>query len=149
MPLSRASNAMMCSREVNTTFPTATMPSLRIGSRITANALLPDLAIRRDIVRVANIQFIDLRFRDKFLNLDGSLTLNGHGFQLFAGHVNVFAFGELIALDDVGLVDVIAGLGVYLPVADPIAGLLVELMKADFLALGCRRVKSDRTRDER
>jgi hypothetical protein len=40
-PLPRASNAMMCSRDVNTTLPMATMPSLRIASRITANACCP------------------------------------------------------------------------------------------------------------
>ena len=38
MPLSRVSRAMMCSREVNTTLPMATMPSLRMASRITALA---------------------------------------------------------------------------------------------------------------
>ena len=38
---SRASRAMMCSREVKTTLPTATMPSLRIASRITAKACWP------------------------------------------------------------------------------------------------------------
>ena len=37
-PLLRGSSAMMCSRDVNTTFPIATMPSLRRVSRMTANA---------------------------------------------------------------------------------------------------------------
>lgn len=35
--LPRASSAMMCSRELNAALPKATMPSLRIASRITAN----------------------------------------------------------------------------------------------------------------
>ena len=37
----RPPSAMMCSRDVNTTLPSATMPSLRIASRITANACWP------------------------------------------------------------------------------------------------------------
>jgi hypothetical protein len=41
MPLSRASRAMMCSRDVNTTLPIATIPSLRIASRMTAKACWP------------------------------------------------------------------------------------------------------------
>src|ERR1700733_4322104 len=53
--------------------------------------LLPDLAIWRDVVRVANIQLVNLRLWNEFLNLDGSLTLNGYGFKFFAGHVDVFS----------------------------------------------------------
>jgi hypothetical protein len=40
-PLPRASSAIMCSREVKTTLPIATIPFLLIASRITANAWAP------------------------------------------------------------------------------------------------------------
>jgi hypothetical protein len=37
-PLPRASSAIMCSRDVKTTLPIATIPFLLIASRMTANA---------------------------------------------------------------------------------------------------------------
>ena len=68
--------------------------------------------------------------------------------ELFARHFDIFAFSELIAFDDVGLLDVIAGFSINFTVADAVAGFFVELMEADFLALGCRRVERDRARNE-
>src|SRR3954471_21193796 len=50
-PFPRASRAMMCSREVNTTFPTATIPSLLMASRITANASAGDEVESSDIIK--------------------------------------------------------------------------------------------------
>ena len=56
---------------------------------------------------------------------------------------------DFVAFDDVGLLDLVAGLGVDLPVVDAIAGLFVELMEADLFALGRRRKKRDGAGDER
>src|SRR5260370_24637158 len=70
MPLSRASSAMMCSREVNTTLPMATNALFADGLTDDRKRLLADLAIRRDIVRIADVEFIDLRLGHKFIDVE-------------------------------------------------------------------------------
>ena len=62
---------------------------------------------------------------------------------------DVVVLGDLVALDDIRLLDVIAGFGIDLFVADAVAGFLVELIEADLLALGRRGVERDRARNER
>jgi hypothetical protein len=52
--------------------------------------------------------------------------------------LDVFAFTDLIALDDVGRIHLVARLGVDLAVFDAVAGLLIDLMEADFLSLAAR-----------
>jgi hypothetical protein len=106
------------------------------------------LAIGRNVIRIANIEFVDLCLRHELVDLDGAFAFNSHSLEFFARHVDIFAFSELIAFDDVGLLDVIAGFGIDLTITDAIAGLFVELMEADFFALGCRRVERDRARNE-
>jgi hypothetical protein len=59
------------------------------------------------------------------------------------------AFADFVALDDVGGIDLLSGLGIYLAVFDAVARRFVDLIKADFLSLAARRKLSNRTRDER
>jgi hypothetical protein len=66
------------------------------------------------------------------------------GFEL-----DVFALANLVALDDVLALDLVAGVGIDLAVLDAVAGGLVELMEADLLPLGRRREKRDRAGNER
>jgi hypothetical protein len=61
---------------------------------------------------------------------------------------DVLPLADLIAFDDLGGIDLIAGFGIDLLVLDPIAGLFVDLMEADLLPLGGRRIEGDRTRGE-
>src|SRR5262249_41918832 len=62
--------------------------------------------------------------------------------------LKVLALADLVALYDLLGVDLVAGFGVDLPVLDPVAGVLVDLVKADLLSLAARRKKGDGTRDQ-
>jgi hypothetical protein len=44
--------------------------------------LLADLPVGRDVVRIADLKFVDLRFGDELLDLDGSLTFKHNGLKL-------------------------------------------------------------------
>jgi hypothetical protein len=55
---------------------------------------------------------------------------------------------EHVALDDILVGDLVAGVGVHLHVLDAVAGLPVELVEADLLAFRGGWVQRDRTGDE-
>jgi hypothetical protein len=111
--------------------------------------LLSDLAIRRDIVGVAKVKIVDLRPRNKLLDVDGAFAFYGNSFELIRGKLDILILGDFVAFNDIGLIDVLAGLGIDLSIADAVPGFFVELVEADLFALGGRRIKSDRTRDKR
>jgi hypothetical protein len=117
----------MCSRDVKTTLPSATIPSLRIASRITANACL----------------------RYELINLDDAFAVDGDGLELLWFKLDILALGDLVAFNDVATIHLITGFGVDFPVAEAIAGLFIELMEADLFSLGSRRKQRDGARDER
>src|ERR1700733_11960152 len=98
-----ASNAMMCSRLVNTRRPIATLPISRIVSRITAKASWPT-AVRTQIVGAGQIARVDL---------DGSGRFQRDVLELFLGHFDEGVGIDLVALDDVLVGDLLAGVGVY------------------------------------
>jgi hypothetical protein len=103
--------------------------------------LLPDFAMRGDVVGVADIEFVDLISRDELLDFDGAFALDGDGFQLVGRNFNVVILGDFVALDDIRLLDVVAGLGINFLVADAVANFFVQLMKADLLEIErCRFV---------
>src|SRR5262249_43817002 len=55
-------------------------------------------------------------------------------FKLFGLQLDIFALADFVAFDDVGSLDLVAGVGIDLAIPDPVAGVLIELMKADFLS---------------
>src|ERR1700746_443827 len=71
-----------------------------------------------------------------------------HGFEFHGIKLNVLAIADLIALDDVGGLDLLPALGIDLAVFDPMPGFLVDLMEADPLALRRGGKKSDRAGNE-
>ena len=99
MPLPRASSAMMCSRDVNTTLPIATMPSLLIASRMTANACWPT-SPSGNVVRVVEVQLVNLLLRHELVNLDGALAFNRNRLQLFGIKLKVLTLADFVSLDD-------------------------------------------------
>jgi hypothetical protein len=56
---------------------------------------------------------------------------------------------DLLALDDVLIGDLVAGLGIDLEITDSVPGFLIDLVKTDFLGFRCRGKQGDRTRHER
>ena len=50
----------------------------------------------------------------------------------------MLSLADLVALDDVVGIHLVAGVRIDLPVSNAVAGLFVELMEADFLALRTR-----------
>src|SRR5713226_8943727 len=143
-PLPRASNAMMCSRDVNTTLPIATIPSLRMASRI-GERLLAYLSIWRDVMGAVQVEFIYLLLGHKLVNVDGALALDCDGFEFFGIEFDVLALADLVAFDDVGGLDLVPALGINLAILDTVAGVLIDLMEADLLALRRSRKEGNRT----
>ena len=105
--------------------------------------LLAHFAIRHDVVRTVEVQLVDLLLGDELINIDCPLALNRDCFQLFRRKLKVFALSDLVALDDVGGFDLIAGISIDLAVFDAMPGVLVELVEADLLALARRWEKRD------
>jgi hypothetical protein len=78
---------------------------------------------------------VDIFLRNELLNFQRALALDGDGFELVGIEFEVLAFGDFVALDDVVVGNFVAGLGIDLAITDAIAGLFVELMKADFFSV--------------
>ena len=76
--------------------------------------LLPDFAIRHDVIRAIEIKLVDLFFRNELVNLDRALALDRYGLEFFRLDLEVLALADLVALDDVGGLHLIAALGVDL-----------------------------------
>ena len=111
--------------------------------------LLAHFPVGHDVVRAVQIELVDFFLGHELVDLDRALALDGGGLELFRLDLDVFAFTDLVALDDVGRIHLLVGLGVDLAVFDAVAGVSIDLMKADFLALAGRGEQCDRTRDER
>src|SRR3984885_1038933 len=138
---------MMCSREVKTTLPMATMPSLRMASRFAANAWGPDLPVRHDEIRIAHVQLIDFVLGDELVDFDGAPAFDGYRFQLFGLQLDVLPLADLVALDDIPGLDFLAGVGIDLAVFDAVSGIFVELVEADLFPFRSRREQRNRARD--
>src|SRR5262249_19785507 len=124
-------------------------PFLADGLADHRKGLLSDFAIRNDKVWVAQIEFVDLRLRYELINFDDAFAVDGDGLKLLWFKLDVLAFCDLVAFDDVATVHFFPGFCVDFPVADTIAGFPIKLVEADLFPLGRRREQRDRTRDER
>src|SRR5262249_16565401 len=111
--------------------------------------LLPNLAIGDDVVWTVQIEFVDLFFRHELVDFDRALALDGDCLKLLGVELDICAFADLVALDDLLRIDFLAGLCIDLAILDAVSGILVDLMKADFLALRCGWEQGNRTRHKR
>src|SRR5262249_29924924 len=105
--------------------------------------------VRQDVIRSVEVEFVDLVFGRELLDLDDALTLDRDRLELLGIDLDVCVLANLVPLDDIVGVHVLAGDRVDLALLDAVSGLLVELVEADFLALRRRWEQCDRTRDER
>jgi hypothetical protein len=94
--------------------------------------LLSDFPIRDDVVGAVQVQLVDLLLRHELVDLNRPPALYGDCLKLFGLDLDVLALAHLISLHDLGRIDFIIGLGIHLAVLDAIAGILVDLVEADF-----------------
>ena len=94
-------------------------------------AVMTGLAVRNDVVGADQIQIIDLCARHKLVNLDGAGRIECDVLQLVLGHFEIAVLIDLIAFDDVFIGHLFAGVGVYLKIANPVPGLLIDLVETD------------------
>jgi hypothetical protein len=75
-----------------------------------------------------------VRLRNEPFDLERALAFDRHSLELFGIELDVLALGDLVALDDVFVRNLIAALGIDLAIPDPVSGLPIELVKADLFA---------------
>ena len=69
--------------------------------------------------------------------------------EFFLGNFDVLSLADLIAHDDIVVIDLSTRHGIDLAVFDPVSGVFVDLMESDLLALRCCRKELDWTRHQR
>src|SRR5215475_13848403 len=111
--------------------------------------LLPDVAIGDNVVRAVQIEFVDLFLRHELIDLDRAFAFDRDRLEFLGIDLEVLVLTDLVAFDDVIGVDFFFAVGIDLAVFDPMTGLFVDLMEADFFALRRRGEERDRTRDQR
>ena len=111
--------------------------------------VMADLAVGPQVVGPDEVAGVDLVAVDELVDLNGAGGFQCNVFELLLRDLNEGVFVERVALDDVLVGDFLACVGVHLQVLDAVAGLPVELVERDLLALRGGRVQRDRTRDER
>jgi hypothetical protein len=92
---------------------------------------------------------VDLLLGHELIDVDRALALDCDSFKLLGIKLDVVAFANLIALDNVCRIDLISGLRIDLAVLDAMPCILIELMEADLLAFRCGRKQRNRTGNER
>ena len=110
--------------------------------------VVADLAVRHQVVGTDQISRIDLAAVDELVDLDGSRRFQRDVLELLLRHLDEGVGVDLVALDDVLVGDLLAGVGVHLGVLDAVAGLPVELVERDLFGFRRGRIERYRTGDE-
>ena len=92
---------------------------------------------------------LDLALVDELVDFDGSGRFQRDVLEFFLGHLDERVGVDLVALDDVLVGDLLAGVGIDLGVLDAMAGLPIQLVEGDLFGFGRGRIKRDGTGDER
>ena len=95
--------------------------------------VLPDLAVRRDVVGAVQIPLVDLLARDERVDFDGVLALDRKGVEFVVVHRDVGVLGVFVAAALVVALDRLAGDLVDQLLAQAVACLLVDLAERDTL----------------
>src|SRR5262249_49392835 len=101
------------------------------------------------IVGTDDVTRVDLLALDELIDLDRACGLERDVLELVLRHLEVAALVDLITLDDVVVGNLLAGLRVDADVFDAMAGVLVDLIEADFLGVGGSGIERHRTGHER
>jgi hypothetical protein len=101
-------------------------------------SLLPALRIARDIVGTLVVALVDLLLRHEGVDVDRMRAMDLDGFQLLGLDLDVLAPGDLVAPPLFVLTNRFAGFLIHHRLAQPIAGLAIDLMKMRLAGLaGC------------
>ena len=111
-------------------------------------SLRPGFAVWCDVIGFIEIALVYLGPGYKAFDVDCVRALYLNRFQLVLVDFHVLALAELIAASFVRGIDRAAGLLIDHLLAQPVSGLLVDLVKMRFLALRCRGKQLDRAGHE-
>jgi hypothetical protein len=104
--------------------------------------IVSDLAVGTKVIRSDDVAGIDLLALHELVDIDGARGLQRHVFKLFLGHFDVAVGVDLEAPDDVLVRYFLTGLGVDARILDAMAGVLVDLIEADFSESAVARNKA-------
>ena len=93
--------------------------------------VMADLSVRHQVVGADQISRIDLAAIDELVDLDGSRRFQRDVLKLLLRHLDEGVGVDLVALDDILVGDLLAGIGIDLGVLDAVAGFPVELIEGD------------------
>ena len=110
--------------------------------------VVADLAVRTQVIGTDQIARIDLAAVDELVDLDGPRRFQRDVLELLLRHLDEGVGVDLVALDDVLVGDLLAGVGIHLGVLDAVAGLPVELVEGDLFGFRRGRIERYRTGDE-
>ena len=110
---------------------------------------LPHAVGRGDVIGAVVKALVDLRRGDEAVDVDGMPALHLDGFELVIIDLDIDTFVDLVASALVFGLDRLARLFIDELLAQPIAGLFVDLPKRDALGRRSRGTKRNGTRDER
>jgi hypothetical protein len=110
--------------------------------------LLAHLAVGPEVIGRVEEGLVDLAARHEGFDIDRVRALDGDGVDLVLFDQNVFVLGDLVALDLIGGVDLLVGVGIDEAAPQAVAGLAVQEIEGDALLAGRRRVKLDGAGDE-
>src|ERR1700704_5694782 len=102
-------------------------------------SLPADIAFRRDVVGIVQIEIVYLVSRYELIDLDRMRAFEGYRLEFRLGYFDVLSLANFFAHDDVFITDLFTRHGVKLAVLDPVSGCFVDLMESDLLALRGRR----------
>jgi hypothetical protein len=95
------------------------------------------------------IQAIDRGSRHELLDVDDACRFELHRVQLVLVEKNIFALGDLKALNKVSPRDLFPGARIKGLHADPVVGFRIDQVESDGLGFGRGRPERDRTGNER
>jgi len=93
--------------------------------------VVPDLAVRTQVIEADQISRINLAAVDELVDLDRPRRFQRDVFEFLLRHFDEGIGVDLVPLDDVLVGDLLARVGVDLCVLDAVAGLPVQLIERD------------------
>src|SRR5664280_3416209 len=111
--------------------------------------VMAHLAVRNDVIRPNKVQIVDICTRNEFVDIDRPGRLQRDVVEFVFSDLDIAVVVDLVALHNIFVVDFFAGVDINLQVFDAMAGLAIDLVKADLFAVRCRWKQRNRTCDQR